>query len=106
MKTTITSEKPTGVTADKKKAVASVADAPRTVIKPSTKRTSAKQVEAEQTAISVVQQLDQSTVAAQAVTADIAAQAYLLWEADGYQHGKHEEHWLKAEQLLTSKARK
>jgi hypothetical protein len=30
----------------------------------------------------------------------IAAHAYELWVADGYQHGKHEDHWLRAEAEL------
>jgi len=30
----------------------------------------------------------------------ISERAYLLWEATGYEHGRHEEHWLAAEQQL------
>ena len=26
----------------------------------------------------------------------IEQRAYALWEAEGYPHGKHEEHWLRA----------
>jgi len=30
----------------------------------------------------------------------IAERAYLLWEAAGYEHGRHEEHWHAAEKQL------
>lgn len=30
----------------------------------------------------------------------IATSAYLLWEEEGYQHGRHEEYWLRAEEEL------
>ncbi len=33
---------------------------------------------------------------------DVATKAYLLWEEEGYQHGKDREYWLKAESLLKS----
>ena len=35
---------------------------------------------------------------------DIAALAYALWQEQGRPEGKHEEHWLRAEEKLTAKA--
>ncbi|MBS1989666.1 MAG: DUF2934 domain-containing protein [Cyanobacteria bacterium SZAS LIN-3] len=35
----------------------------------------------------------------------IAQRAYLIWEASGYQHGHHEEHWLEAEKQLAKESK-
>ncbi|MBS1996251.1 MAG: DUF2934 domain-containing protein, partial [Cyanobacteria bacterium SZAS LIN-2] len=34
-----------------------------------------------------------------------AQRAYLIWEASGYQHGHHEEHWLEAEKQLAKESK-
>jgi hypothetical protein len=36
---------------------------------------------------------------------DIALLAYALWQEQGCPEGRHEEHWLKAEQELTANQR-
>lgn len=41
-----------------------------------------------------------TTLAAALTEADIAAEAYLLWLADGQPHGKDLEHWVRAEQIV------
>lgn len=40
------------------------------------------------------------TLAAALPEADIAAEAYLLWLADGQPHGKDVEHWVRAEEIV------
>lgn len=40
------------------------------------------------------------TLASTLVEADIAAEAYLLWLADGQPHGKDVEHWTRAEEIV------
>jgi Protein of unknown function (DUF2934) len=94
MKTTVTADKTTGTTADKKK-VAPKAVAPK----------AASQSSATKAAISILPDRNESVTSTKidspAISAEqIAERAYLLWEASGYEHGRHEEHWLNAEKLL------
>ncbi len=104
MKNTVTSGKTTGSTAEKKQAAASEgkAAAPRAVAK--TKLAAAKET-LKAASVSVAPEISEAP--AQAVKnifsqEQIATQAYLLWEATGYEHGRHEEHWLNAEKLLAA----
>jgi hypothetical protein len=123
-KNTVTSNKTTGTTADKKKTVGSEKNAvgsktkkaPLTAPSPAlaTKAVAAKEVapkavaqpSAKKPAISMLPDHDQPKLSAPISAESIATRAYLLWEEDGCQHGRHDEYWLRAEQLLKSKAHK
>ena len=88
MKKSVTSGKATAV-------IEKETPAPKTVAKPAAKieTAPAKAVAKEVTPT--------ATICAES----IAERAYLLWEATGYEHGRHDEHWHAAEKQLLEEAK-
>jgi hypothetical protein len=74
---------------------------PKTVAKTAVKTTAKKEAQAPQSmVISVAPE-----VCAENLAEKIAERAYLIWEAAGYQHGYHEEHWLEAEKQVAKESK-
>jgi len=117
MPKSVTSSKTTAKASDSKKAVTTETKAvvstkkkvPLTAPSPALTVAAPKAVEktpAKKTTISIMSEHTESTSSTAKTTESIATRAYLLWEEDGCQHGRHEEYWLEAEKLLKSKVHK